>query len=695
MSIPLETLLNEISEAGVTTVLEALSKNLHSHEETLAWAHQYMKKTYSRQISMLSSRDFGFHFDASATTENKLQEFDVAEVMMQIKGSGGLVCDLLDGMLSSVPHLVSRRERKERTRKKKPIDQGGDVEMNDGTDDEEYWVFFDETVPIVEADEDQPENLNELVMEQHNQLLELKKLSLGQGLTALYAYDNLDFDARTSVPTLEKREETMLHLTSGTMLPMHEVNVDDLRCSEELWKRSTLNRNVSPNDLPKISFEDIVAIHPDTEHPSGLLRSEQFNAWKYRYDLVHYGPEYFRKFKGQLGEPELIEAIPLKKTTQVPLRALALSPSTASNNAEAMNVFFKQANIGDPNDDPDVAQAIDDTVILVSGDLLTGERIRSLVQSRAEEKTPWRRFQFVVYVMGLFHLKMACADAVWRIFLHPKKAKDDPNSLLNHVSQICPKETGKIESNPGFRRMHEVIQHVGIVSRLGDWTQKASVPTLAEFADAKPTWETIKSISEQLVRESVAGGTTIADLRACQERDQEWENLLLRQQYFLLRAVRMNILVNPTGRKGAFHAIDWVVEHNNLYTKRIYGGKFSNHTLDRILEESPLIEVYKNTRVQFEKMFGLNHKTTWHSPPKMTITFAKLSLYMSQNQSNQFVAGRTSKYCIPEALSLGLYAITTQKGIALQSSAQEENVNDNTNLEDGELEVEDDGGLDV
>jgi hypothetical protein len=29
----------------------------------------------------------------------------------------------------------------------------------------------------------------------------------------------------------------------------------------------------------------------------------------------------------------------------------------------------------------------------------------------------------------------------------------------------------------------------------------------------------------------------------------------------------MNILCNPTGKKGKFRAIDWLVEHNNLYLK--------------------------------------------------------------------------------------------------------------------------------
>lgn len=29
----------------------------------------------------------------------------------------------------------------------------------------------------------------------------------------------------------------------------------------------------------------------------------------------------------------------------------------------------------------------------------------------------------------------------------------------------------------------------------------------------------------------------------------------------------MNILCNPTGKKGHFRAIDWLVEHNNLFIK--------------------------------------------------------------------------------------------------------------------------------
>lgn len=33
------------------------------------------------------------------------------------------------------------------------------------------------------------------------------------------------------------------------------------------------------------------------------------------------------------------------------------------------------------------------------------------------------------------------------------------------------------------------------------------------------------------------------------------------------KAIRMNIIQNPTGIKGRGRGVDWIAEHNNLYTK--------------------------------------------------------------------------------------------------------------------------------
>jgi hypothetical protein len=292
--------------------------------------------------------------------------------------------------------------------------------------------------------------------------------------------------------------------------------------------------------MPFIETQQLLMLHQEAPHPSNLLRRERFNAWKFMHDLVHFGPEYFRRFCKALGDPEEIECIPLVKTSQVPNRSLDISPNAPAQNAEAIESLLRQAGVGDPSENPRV-EPIGNHVILISGDLLTGERIRSLLDSRSEETTPWRRMQFIVYVMGLFHLKMACADAIWRIFILPKKARDDKNSLMQQIGQIRPKETGKIASKPGFRRMHEVIQHVGIVSRLDCWRIEAGkntgFQTLDDFASSKPSWAQMQEMANRLALEQVAtsdSDTTLLSDQLAASRDYQRENALRRQQYFLL-----------------------------------------------------------------------------------------------------------------------------------------------------------------
>jgi len=65
--------------------------------------------------------------------------------------------------------------------------------------------------------------------------------------------------------------------------------------------------------------------------------------WKFLYDLLNYSPEAFRKYKIKLGDPEVVDVIPLKKMTQVPDTALDVAPSTPAQNTEALDAFFKQA----------------------------------------------------------------------------------------------------------------------------------------------------------------------------------------------------------------------------------------------------------------------------------------------------------------------------------------------------------------
>ncbi|KZT73987.1 hypothetical protein DAEQUDRAFT_660790, partial [Daedalea quercina L-15889] len=354
-------------------------------------------------------------------------------------------------------------------------------------------------------------------------------------------------------------------------------------------------------------------------------------------------------------------------------------------------------------------------VILVHGDLATCKRVQSLRQSRGEEATPFRRFQLVIFIIVLFHLKMACADGIWKIFIQPKKAQEDETSLMKQVAEIRPKETGKIGTKPGFRRMHEVIQHVGAASRLECWRQeiserRPSVATLEAWAESEPSEDDIEGLANILVKNYVAD-THLSEQRYNSPaiRDEQFENTRMRERYFLLyeeltwamnagdigrvedcflpwififkgcgkhkyatqmvrflhdlhfvypaklrRAIRMNMLVNPTGKKYHFRAVDWWVEHNNLYIKRIYGGRFSNRTKQRITKESMLIETFKKVRISLEEMFALEHRTFKHSPPKMQQTFRKLANYMRNVNTHAMVPGRKSTYSIADAWEMGM-----------------------------------------
>ena len=368
---------------------------------------------------------------------------------------------------------------------------------------------------------------------------------LGQSLLVSYAYDNLDVDLKHSVPTAENPQDTLAHLSTITMIPYHpSIKLENLSYSQELWEKCRHNLNARPQDIPSITFDQLHSIYPEEPHPSGLTRRQRFGAWKFLADLIEFGPPYFRKYMLQLSKcaPEAVRQIPLTKTSQTPLRANNISPSTVPNNAVVLEDMFRQAGIRDPTDQDDEEavgnehlRELGNSVVIVFGDLLTGQHVRSLLESRSIEPTPWRRMQFVVFGMGLFHLKMACADAIWRVFIRSNSSSSslDTNTLMDHVSQIRPKETGKISTKPGFRRMHEVIQHVGIVSRLDVWRLAATKAnsdhlSLNDFAKSEPTWERLEAMANELItRNGNRKKFGRMKLRLDSKRDKQLENTIL------------------------------------------------------------------------------------------------------------------------------------------------------------------------
>jgi hypothetical protein len=143
--------------------------------------------------------------------------------------------------------------------------------------------------------------------------------------------------------------------------------------------------------------------------------------------------------------------------------------------------------------------------------------------------------------MGLFHLKMACVDAIWRMFLKNVDARRDPNSFMRHIAHLRPRETGTLGSSPKFRPLHKCILHDGTTRRLDCWRvevarRNPSFSSLDLYAASKPTWDELQSATTILCSDYVGMSPRIDDLRSKSKdvRDQQFKNNLLLNMYMLL-----------------------------------------------------------------------------------------------------------------------------------------------------------------
>ncbi|EGO22204.1 hypothetical protein SERLADRAFT_440219 [Serpula lacrymans var. lacrymans S7.9] len=211
-------------------------------------------------------------------------------------------------------------------------------------------------------------------------------------MCSAFAYDNFDMDFKTAQPTIE-HSSRFVSATSATVIPLFGVSDPAaLRCSAELWQRDSRNpAATSPfkeiRSMLQYHKEDTYnkQLHPDKLSP----RSEAF-AWHVRSILVNQCTS-FGHFSSLLGEPDIIDKIPVHKMNQIPCRAMNIKQSTPDGNIEVLDNLLRQGGIGDKSDKhfvPELDADMSEYVILVHGDLLTKERIDLVKDTRRIEGTP-------------------------------------------------------------------------------------------------------------------------------------------------------------------------------------------------------------------------------------------------------------------------------------------------------------------
>lgn len=539
--------------------------------------------------------------------------------------------------------------------------------------------------------------------------------NIGRTLECAYVLDNFDVQIRHKVSTVEQPDSALYHLISASLIKLVHCTRDDLKWSTYLWQRCRYN-DMRTIYLPNPSIISLFSLHPDRMEPEFLDRRERFNSWKFAMDLCTHGPEFFKQYITHIRDPEDIEKIPIEKTHQVPAKAMELNNSTVDGNIDALVDLLRQGGVLDPDDHVDQDAA--EVVIIIHGDLATGERIQTARIRRSIESTGRRRLEFVIFVPGLFHVKMACADALWRIFIEKSRdTEKDPTSLMAFISILYANQSSRIAANKcSFQTLNDCLVRCGTADRLECWrayihSKWPECDTLQKYADRKPSIDEILMISKKLALEYSSAALKIEDFRLSElkDRDLQYENTLIRIDYLLLyeelsyaircgdvgrvetclcrwipifkgtgkhkyatmlleflhdvhfvyppplrKAVRYNWLCNPRGKPMGFRGVDWLLELNNLLTKSIYGGSGSNYTIARIVKESPLIQLFRDCKSVVEEQFLLTPKTMRHGEPNMIESFNALSRYAVSNGILNFSVGRTTHHSIPNYFQVGM-----------------------------------------
>ncbi|KAF8981381.1 hypothetical protein BDQ17DRAFT_1263022 [Cyathus striatus] len=207
---------------------------------------------------------------------------------------------------------------------------------------------------------------------------------MGQTHLVAYAYDNFDVDLKTSIPTVEKSTTTLKHLTSALVFPLqHGVTKEDMKCSEELWKKCHLNPHANPADILPVGNWKNVIHTPCPILPGQLSQHQKFNSSVFLTDLCTHGPVYFSQFIDKIIPPEGVDMIPHTKTPIVPARSMEFSNSTVSGNISTILDLMEQGGVApvESSEAEEFQYEIHNDnlyIVLFHGDLGTGNCILSI-----------------------------------------------------------------------------------------------------------------------------------------------------------------------------------------------------------------------------------------------------------------------------------------------------------------------------
>ncbi|CAG8519930.1 15485_t:CDS:2 [Acaulospora colombiana] len=511
------------------------------------------------------------------------------------------------------------------------------------------------------------------------------------------AFDNFNLNYNVREPTLIS-SSTFSNLSSAIVLELYGYTEEAVTKRQQLYDM----RQSSQWKMPTYwSLFKAPSLFDDELSRGGrVFRALQWHITRILAEGIHE----FKYLADQLGDsPGKVFQIPLHTTRYWSIRAMPFDESKTEGVACVLDEVDRQRGFDHKND----------RIQLYHGDLATLERMAGLRQARAQEEQDLRtKCHFTEDIPRAFHMKMAAADSIHRIHLDAKGSHLATGGAYEWARILRDHDYGRVvntiwaETKPTYdkvREFSERISHKYVFMGKKKATEDAifdnqcillrdllfytelchsmNTGDVGRLEDILPTWIFIWK------------GT----------RKHKYATYLHRFLYDLeynyppdlAQLIRLNWLVNPTGKPFAFRGVDWVVELINLYIKVVFGSDSSTKSVETILQGSQFIDLYKDIFAMFDNKFWTMHRTYHHSPPNIGSLLQKLQGVMRDKEVH-IEKARQGDFRVIDAVWVGLEKLkrmtndasggVQEEVVDTRRVADEENNEGNDTVVEGSME---------
>lgn len=205
-------------------------------------------------------------------------------------------------------------------------------------------------------------------------------------------------------------------------------------------------------DAPPLTLEDIHLTEDEFKFHHKCITHDILDI------IITHGGSEFQKYRTHL--EETLPSTPLKREVHRddihPLPTMDINEATVKGNIEICETMFKE--LGYKINDPEFHQV----VRLVAGDQLTIARLRAIANHRAGHESGYESFDWMVPVIGLFHLKMAQAQGILDTHMGASNSSRNPTSLAFQNTVLHQKP---IPTPTPFRTARDLIR-ISLISRI-------------------------------------------------------------------------------------------------------------------------------------------------------------------------------------------------------------------------------------